>query len=298
MTIQQLRYFLVLARELHFWNTAEKMYLSQSTLSRQILSLEEELGCKLFERDKRNVKLTDAGRYLQEKWSALIDEFDRTVQQAKKIDQGTTGVVSISYPGSIIHNFLPEVLELFSNKLPEVKIELMEPVDKDQERLLLDYKIDISFSRDSTQHPSLFCEKLYTETLCLVVPKKHRLTQKNFENLRDLKDERFITSGLHHNTYFASLLRQMFNSAAIEPEIQIETDFGGIILNLVSQNLGVSILPMSFAKAGHTNLRFIPLKETVDLYVHWRRNDPNKVLEQLVIYAKELGANYVKRSGH
>ncbi|EKF55543.1 LysR family transcriptional regulator [Galbibacter marinus] len=296
MTIQQLRYFLALAQELHFWKTSEKMYLSQSTLSRQILSLEEELGCKLFERDKRNVKLTDAGRYLQEKWTVLIDEFDRTVQQAKKIDLGTTGAVSISYPGSIIHNFLPEVLELFSRDLPEVKIELMEPVDKDQERLLLDYKIDISFSRDSTLHPSLLCEKLYTELVCLVVPKQHWLTQDTFENLRDLKDEKFITSGLHHNTYFASLLRQMFSSAAIEPEIQIETDFGGIILNLVSQNLGVSILPMSFSKAENENLRFIPLEETVDLYVHWRKNDPNRILEQLVVYAKELGAKYALKS--
>src|SRR5690606_4614876 len=296
MTIQQLRYFLVLAQELHYWRTSEKVYLSQSTLSRQILSLEEELGCKLFERDKRNVKLTESGRYLQEKWTGLIDEFDRTIQQAKKIDMGTTGAVSISYPGSIIHNFLPEVLELFSTKLPEVKIELMEPVDHDQERLLLDYKIDISFSRDSALHPSLRCEKLYAEDVCLVVPKQHWLTEETFVNLRDLKDEKFIISGLHHSTYFASLLRQMFNSAGIEPSIQIETDFGGVILNLVAQNLGVSILPLSFANAGKENLRFIPLEETVDLYIHWRKNDPNKVLEQLVSFAKTLGAKYTLKS--
>lgn len=298
MTIQQLRYFLVLAQELHFWRTSEKMYLSQSTLSRQILSLEEELGCKLFERDKRNVKLTEAGRYLQEKWTVLIDEFDRTIQQAKNIDMGTTGTVSISYPGSIIHNFLPEVLELFSKKLPEVKIELMEPVDHDQERLLLDYIIDISFSRDSVLHPSLHCEKLYAETVCLVVPKQHWLTEDTFENLKSLKDEKFIISGLHHNTYFASLLRQMFNNAGIEPAIQIETDFGGVILNLVSQNLGVSMLPLSFAKAGKENLRFIPLEETVDLYVHWRKNDNNKILEQLVGVAKELGTKYSLTPDH
>lgn len=64
MTLQQIRYFLVLAEELHFWKTAEKVYVSQSSLSRQIQSLEEELGVTLFERDKRNVKLTDAGVFL------------------------------------------------------------------------------------------------------------------------------------------------------------------------------------------------------------------------------------------
>nr|BFF40125.1 hypothetical protein BACY1_19300 [Tenacibaculum mesophilum] len=65
MTIQQIRYFLILAEELHFWKTAEKVYTSQSSLSRQIQSLEEELGITLFERDKRNVKLTEAGVFLK-----------------------------------------------------------------------------------------------------------------------------------------------------------------------------------------------------------------------------------------
>lgn len=292
MTIQQLRYFLVLAQELHFWRTAEKVYLSQSSLSRQILSLEEELGFKLLERDKRNVKLTEAGRYLQENLTVLIDELDRSFQQAKKIDMGTTGIVSISYPGSITHNFLPELLGVFAQKLPEVKIQLMEPADQHQEGLLLDYVIDVSFSRDIALHPSLHCEMLYAEPVCLVVPENHWITEDNFQNLRDVKDEKFITSGLHHSTYFASLLRQIFTNAGIEPAIQIETDFGGIILSLVSQNLGISILPISFAKAGKRNLRFIPLEDTVNLYVHWRKNDPNKILKQVIHYAKDLGLKY------
>lgn len=65
MRIQQIRYFLALAEELHFWNTAERLHTSQSTLSRQIQSLEDDLGFPLFERDKRNVKLTAAGMFLK-----------------------------------------------------------------------------------------------------------------------------------------------------------------------------------------------------------------------------------------
>lgn len=63
MTTQQIKYFLVLAEELHFWNTAEKVFISQSSLTRQIQALEDELGFSLFERNKRNVKLTDAGKF-------------------------------------------------------------------------------------------------------------------------------------------------------------------------------------------------------------------------------------------
>ena len=60
MDLQNIRYFLGLAKELHFWNTAEKMFVTQSALSRRIKSLEDEIGVQLFERDKRNVKLTAA----------------------------------------------------------------------------------------------------------------------------------------------------------------------------------------------------------------------------------------------
>src|SRR5690606_17078633 len=101
MTLQQIRYFLVLAKELHFWKTAEKVYTSQSSLSRQIQMLEEEVGIQLFERNKRNVKLTEAGKFLQARWEIQLDEFDRSLREAKKIHQGSSGNLSLAYPGSI-----------------------------------------------------------------------------------------------------------------------------------------------------------------------------------------------------
>jgi len=85
MTIKQLKYFLTLSDELHFWKTAEKVFISQSSLSRQIKALEDELGISLFERDKRNVKLTDAGVFLKERWSVLLNDFNQIQQQAKKL---------------------------------------------------------------------------------------------------------------------------------------------------------------------------------------------------------------------
>jgi len=148
MSIQQIKYFLVLASELHFWKTAEKVFISQSSLSRQIQSLEEEMGVQLFDRDKRNVKLTDAGKFLQEHWTTTINELDQINRQARKIDEGTSGIVSITYPGSIAFRFLPNFLEALNANLPDLKLELTEPTDENHEKLLLDYRTDIAFSRD------------------------------------------------------------------------------------------------------------------------------------------------------
>ena len=68
MDLQQINYFLTLADKLHFWKTAAKMNITQSALSRQIQALEQELDIQLFIRNKRNVKLTAAGKFLKEKW--------------------------------------------------------------------------------------------------------------------------------------------------------------------------------------------------------------------------------------
>lgn len=291
MTIQQIKYFLTLANELHFWKTAEKIYISQSTLSRQIQSLEDEIGVQLLKRDKRNVKLTAAGKFLQEKWTTTIGNLDQIHKQAKRIDQGTYGFVSISYPGSIAFSFLPKFLETLNTNLPDLKLELTEPTDENHEKLLLDYETDIAFNRDEIRNANINSLKLYSEPICLVVHKNHWLYNNPLKDLSDLKNEKFIMSGLHRTTFFASLLRSLFNKHSFEPKTIIESDFGGMILNLVSKELGISILPYSFKYANAQNVKFIQLEESIDLYVNWRKNEPNKTIEKVLDYTKRIADN-------
>lgn len=286
MTIQQIKYFLTLAEELHFWKTAEKMFISQSSLSRQIQSLEKELEIQLFERDKRNVKLTDAGKFFQKHWNTTLKELNQIHRQAKKIDKGISGHVSITYPGSIAFRFLPNFLAILNINLPDLKIELTEPTDQNHEKLLFDYQTDIAFSRDQIKNESIHSLKLYSEPICLVIPDKHWLNRDTLKNFSALQNEKFIISGLHETTFFASLLRNLFHQYGFEPNTIIESDFGGMILNLVSKEIGISILPFSFKFAKTKNIRFIELDEEIDLYINWRKNDPNKTIQKIVEYAQ------------
>lgn len=287
MTIQQIKYFLVLAKELHFWNTAEKVYISQSSLSRQIQSLEDELQVTLFERDKRNVKLTNAGKFLQEHWAEKIKEFDQITRQAKKIDAGKAGTIGITYPGSIAYNFLPNLLKVLSNNLPDLKIELTEPTDENHETLLLDYYTDIAFTRDAIKNNNITSQKLYSESICLVVPLNYEISKKN---ITELKNEKFIISGLHKGTFFATLLRSWFSKNNIEPNTIIESDFGGMIVNLVSKGLGVSILPSSFKSTNANNVKFIELDEQIDLYINWRKNELNNTIKKVIESSKLINS--------
>ena len=288
MTIQQIKYFLALANDLHFWKTSEKIFISQSSLSRQIQALEKELDIKLFERDKRNVKLTDAGVFLKEQWSKTIKDLDQVQRQAKKIDEGTSGFVSISYPGSIAFKFLPMFLEVLNTNLPDLKLELIEPTDESHEDLLLNYQTDIAFSRDQIKNINIDSIKLNSEPICVVVSKNHWLNKDDLKNLNELKDEKFIIAGLHQNTFFASLLRSFFDKHQFQPKTIIESDFGGMILNLVSKEIGISILPKSYKFSKYPNIRFIDLQEDIDLFVNWRKTDTNKTVSKIIEYATSI----------
>lgn len=292
MDIEQIRYFLALAKELHFWNAAEKLFITQSALSRQIKALEEELELQLFERNKRNVKLTNAGTFLQEQWLRLNDEIDRVHRQAKSIHDGVYGRVIIAFPGSIAYGFLPAFITTIANELAEVKLELVEPTDVSIEQLLLNHQLDLALRRDPAENPALKSIILYAEYFSLIVPESHPLRQGNFDNLRQVKDERFILSGLHHQTYYVSSLRRLFQSYGFEPNVHIESDFGGMILSLVAKGLGVSIMPSSYASSAPSGVRFIDLPQKTNLYAAWRKDDNNPVLKNVIFILQAVAKNF------
>lgn len=294
MELQQIKYFLALSQELHFWNTAERMFITQSALSRQIKALEDELGVQLFERSRRTVKLTEAGLFLREQWLPILDEIRRIHLQARKIHEGASGFVRIGYPGSITYSFMPELIAAISRSLPELKIELVEPTDISFEQLLLNYQMDIAFRRDPATNPALQSRCLYSEPFALVVPVRHYLNEENFTGLQDLKDEKFILSNLAQTTFYTASLRQMLEDYKFNPGVYIETDFGGMSLGLVSKGLGVTILPYSYSFSALPNVRFIPLPYKMNLYVTWRKNDHSPVLRNILRQVSETAARYLE----
>lgn len=292
MDLEQIRYFLTLSQELHFWNAAEKLFITQSALSRQIQSLEDDIGVKLFERSKRNVKLTKAGAFLREQWLRMSDEIDRVHRQAKNIHEGTYGTVSIAYPGSIAYGFLPAVVSSIANELPEVKLELLEPTDISIEQLLLNYQLDLALRRDPAENPALQSIALYSEHFSLIVPASHPLKQTNFKSLVQVKEEKFILSGLHHQTYYVDTLRELFRTYGFDPNVHIESDFGAMILGLVAKGLGVSIMPSSYAISAPSGVRFINLPQKTKLYAAWRKDDNNAVLKNVLAIVKSTAKNF------
>ena len=222
----------------------------------------------------------------------MLDEIDRIHRQARKIPEGAYGSIKIGYPGSIAYGFLPELIASISQSLSALKVELVEPTDISFEQLLLSYQMDLAFRRDPAENPALQSICLYSEYFSLVVPKNHHLNEENCQGLQDVKDVKFILSGLHHKTFYVTSLRQIFNDYSFKPKVYIESDFGGMILSLVARGLGVSVLPSSYSFSKLSDVHFINLPDKVSLYVIWRKEDSSPVLKNVLQQVQQVAGKF------
>ncbi|WPP49161.1 LysR family substrate-binding domain-containing protein [Catalinimonas niigatensis] len=223
----------------------------------------------------------------------MLDDINRVYRQARNIHEGVFGSITIGYPGSISYGFLQTLITNITQTLPELKVELVEPTDISFEQLLLNYEMDIAFRRDPAENPALQSINLYSEHFSLIVPKHHHLNEQNFKRLEDVKEEKFILSGLHHKTIYVDSLRQIFHDYGFIPKIHIESDFGGIILSLVARGLGISILPSSYSFNASPDIRFINLPYQVSLYVIWRKDNSSPVLKNVLKQVHQVASKFV-----
>ncbi|WP_316738926.1 LysR family transcriptional regulator [Pedobacter aquatilis] len=282
MDLQQMKYFLALANELHYWKTAEKVNITQSALTRQIQSLENELGLLLFERNKRNVKLTPAGQFLKDKWEVELNELDYIHKFARQIHSGESGTIKIAYPDSISASVLPDILASISKEYPQIQIELMQVLYKNQQDFLRNYKIDLAITRDVNRRADIKFKKIFTDHLALVVPENH--PYKTFKDLtkETLIQQKFILPTIDEGSSYGQIIRQLFSSLGFEPDVYLHSEFGSTIIALVRKGLGIAVLPDSYAYHESPGLRYIKLPIQTALYVNWRADDHNPVLENVL----------------
>jgi DNA-binding transcriptional LysR family regulator len=288
MNLDQLRYFLILADKLHFWQTAEQLPLSQSALSRHIQRLEAELGFRLLERTPRQVRLTAAGQLLRTEWPRLLRELDAVHRHARQISTGEVGSVRIGHVGAAAYGWLPRLLARFTARYPLVRLDLLEVSTTEAEHPLLTYQVDVGFWREPATNPALVSEPVFVEPLALVVPQQHWARAETFTSLAALRDESFVLPALTGSSAYVQTLRDVFGQYGFTPRSTVTSDFGTTMLHLVAAGLGVSVLPLAYASSPLPGLRFLALPHQSAVYSVWRREDDSAVLRHLLAEARGL----------
>lgn len=292
MDTRQLSYFLGVASELHFSKAAERLFIAQPALSRQIQQLEQELGVLLFERDKRNVKLTPAGLFLQQEGIKLLSQLDTIRQRTQQIHRGEEGELRIGHPGSAVYSVLPMLLSGLRSHFPGIKAILSEVLETQLWEALLHYQIDIGFIREPTPSKEVNTKVIYEECFALVVPFEHPLNENSFEGIHQVQHEPFILPPRHAGSIYYDTLLGICEKAGFFPHIVHESNFGATILKLVEHGLGMSIMPYSYSNAGIGKVRFIALNnipERTQLSVVWRKNDTNPILQNFLSLVEAFG---------
>ena len=282
---RHLRYFLAVAEELHFRKAAEKLFISQPGLSRQIKQMENDLGVTLFERHNRKVALTSTGKYLQKELQMNLKNLEDILDHSKLIEQGKEGHLKLGFVGSAMLQIIPTILKQFNSKFPKVMFNLEEMDNQKQIEGLLSQDIDVGFVRLERVPRSLEIHTVLKETFCLVLPKNHPVNKSNFKNLSQFKDSPFILFDPQYSASYYEKVMQIFDGCGFAPIISHNTIHASSIYKLVENNLGVSIVPKSLQFGYNMNVKFIELDaipQRAFLSVAWSKNNRNPMLKNIL----------------
>lgn len=288
MELRHLRYLVAVAEELHFGRAAIRLNISQPPLSQQIRQLEEELGVKLFNRTKREVRLTEAGTRIVSEAHQVLSQIDHFSRVASQAGEGEIGHLSVGVPGGV-NETLVKTLKAVATRYPGVRIDLQYMTTGMQIEALREGHIQVGFLNLPVQEPSLVIEVVKSEPLWIAMPKGHPLARCATVPLKALESEKVIlfprrvAPGLH------DAITGMCRNAGVNLNAVHESDSVVASLTLVSAHLGIAFCTPSLRRLW-PEVAFRPLQSSVKVEqaVAYRRDSQSPVLGSFLRVLRQI----------
>lgn len=244
LDIKQLHYFIAVSEHMNFSKAAERLHISQPSLSNAIKKLEEEIGSPLLERNTRNLQLTEAGEVLFERAKVIVKNMEVLKIEMDEVIIHGTREITMGVMESIKH-WLPKVIANYKKDYPEMIIHLVDILgSKRVKKSLKSYKTHLIITNQLMDDPELEVQTLYEERLVAVLPLHHPLAKKDKISITDISEEPFIISTEGFQTRRDIL--NTFEQAGKNIHIQFEIERFETAVSLVRENLGVTILPENY----------------------------------------------------
>lgn len=261
MEIRHLRYFVAVAEEQNFTRAAERLFIAQPPLSRQIQQLEDELGVNLIERSSRPLQLTEAGKFLYTHAKQLLAksaEIKTMTQRVGKIERS----LSIGFVATTLYGLLPRIIRQFREQHQNVELILHEMTTSEQIEALKAGKIDVGFGRLRVEDPSIRRILLREEPLMVALPSKHPLAELGQSvTLKDLVDQPFLVFPKQPRPSFADQILALFHDRGLKPTKVIEVRELQIAIGLVAAGEGLTIVPSSMHAFIRQDVSYLDLNE-------------------------------------
>jgi len=292
MELRHLRYFVAVADVLSFTKAAQKLHLAQPSLTRQIHSLEEEIGVQLLSRSKNHVALTAEGRAFLVDARRLLTLAAESVAAVQRLSRGETGQLNIGYLSNFNFELLPKTLAAFREGFPHIALNLFDMTPAEQFRALEARKIDLGFVglRPPAATKDLQWECIARHKTIVAVPQKHPLAKKISIHLRDLKAMFFVGMSEKTQPGFREWLCEVCRPAGFTPRILQDAELEPGLMRFVAEGLGVTLAREQIKNLPHPGVVFRPLSPAVktDYCIAWNRDNDSRALEQSIRIIKSL----------
>jgi DNA-binding transcriptional LysR family regulator len=284
--LRHLRSFVAVAEELHFGRAAERLYILQPALSKQISALERELGVRLFERTRREVVLTDAGRTLLADARRLLAQADGAAARALRAGRGDVGVLAMGFIAPALYDLLPRVLRAFRTEFPDVRLELSEVHNHEGLEAVASRRLHLAFLRlPVPERAGLRVATAAEEPVVVALPADDPMASQDGFDLAELarRDIILIARGLEpelHDYYIAACM-----GAGFSPRVVHEVDRTHVAVGLVAGGLGIAFVPASARLVPHPGVAYRPLRSpalSVTFGAVWATDDQPAVLQNFV----------------
>lgn len=285
MEFKQIVTFVALADYLHFGKAAEHLQIAQPHVSRRIKQLEEELDVLLFYRNKRNVRLTEAGEVFLAEARKLLHGAELARERTRESSAGRRGRLNVSLISSAMLGVVPTILGTYRRAHPDVLMKFTEVGTAVQLEGLNRGTADVAFVHPPIRRMRIYDQVvLEREPLLAVLPKTHRLAAQKHINLYDLANDPWVMFPRDNSTPIYDRIISICNRAGFSPNIVQEAGPVYTRLGLVAAGFGVHLVHKAWETMPYPGVVYIPTypTATVGLACYWRKGDPNPILHNFI----------------
>ncbi len=289
--LRLLRYFIAVAETEHVGRAAARLHISQSPLSRQIRHLEDLIGARLFDRERRRIRITPAGRWLLGHARELVARSDALVHDARAMRDGDAGQIALGFVGAALASgILPRVLRRLRGERPGVRVVLRQLSSSVQLAQLRAGELDLALIHGDPRTPDLAVRTVYEQPYVLAVPRPGPLAKGAIRAARlDGQPWILVAPGDDERDRWAAA----WGAAGFTPEVTVRVVEWASALALVDAGVGLALIPRSYAATPprHVAIRELPwLKLTSRLSLAVRRTAGSKLTGDVARWIEDAAA--------
>lgn len=262
MELRHVRYFDAIAETLNFTRAAERLHVTQSTLSHQIKQMEDELGVALFDRSNKKIRMTEAGEILRTYMTPALEQIDRGVQALRGDTEVLSGTIRLGTTPSFNTRMVPLCVSTFLHHYPNIQVVVEELSGDMLATHISSGELDLAVSYRPADGTGLWFEPLYNEELRLVVAASHPLAKRRRVRMVELHHVRMVLLPKEYLT--RQLLDECFEAAGATPLVVAQLNSIWPMFELIRQTDLAGIFGET-AVTPSADLRAVPLEDPVPI---------------------------------